>query len=170
MPSHFRQGFIVDKKCIGCGVIKLLSEFYKHSGMSDGHLNKCKDCCKQAANDNRAAKIEQKRAYDRSRSNLPHRVKARQNYAKSASGVSAVAAAKARYKERNPLKRAAHVITGNAIRAGILIKQPCESCGAATVHAHHDDYGFPLSVRWLCPKHHKEWHILNAPAFTGCNV
>lgn len=57
----------------------------------------------------------------------------------------------------------------NAIAAGVLIPQPCEKCGAngettagiRAVHAHHDDYSKPLDVRWLCGKHHKEWHKFN---------
>src|SRR5690348_17132532 len=35
------------KKCITCGIEKSISEFYKHIGMSDGLLNKCKDCVKK---------------------------------------------------------------------------------------------------------------------------
>jgi hypothetical protein len=37
------------KKCIICDDLKSLDEFYSHSEMSDGHLNKCKSCCKTQA-------------------------------------------------------------------------------------------------------------------------
>lgn len=65
------------------------------------------------------------------------------------------------------MKRAAHVITGNAIRDGKLIRaEAYESCGSAhKIEAHHDDYTQPLSVRWLCEPCHKEWHRHNEPVY-----
>lgn len=45
-----------------------------------------------------------------------------------------------------------------AIAAGKLVRQSCEVCGADRVDAHHDDYTQPLSVRWLCPPHHRAHH------------
>lgn len=56
-----------------------------------------------------------------------------------------------------------------AVAKGTLIPKPCEVCGesprrsdgARMVHAHHDDYSKPLEVRWLCQKHHHEWHKTN---------
>jgi predicted DNA-binding protein YlxM (UPF0122 family) len=59
--------------------------------------------------------------------------------------------------------------TLKAIAEGKLLPQPCEVCGCAIrlpngnrgVQAHHDNYTKPLEVRWLCPKHHSQWHVHN---------
>lgn len=45
-----------------------------------------------------------------------------------------------------------------AVSRGLLTRQPCESCGEAKVHAHHEDYAQPLLVRWLCGRCHREVH------------
>jgi hypothetical protein len=37
------------KLCIICREDKVLSAYYKHPQMGDGHLNKCKECCKSQA-------------------------------------------------------------------------------------------------------------------------
>ena len=39
------------KVCFKCGESQLLTEFYKHAGMADGHLGKCKGCTKKDTKD-----------------------------------------------------------------------------------------------------------------------
>lgn len=60
-------------------------------------------------------------------------------------------------------RRYARLKVQKAIQDGKLIREPCEICGESPAHGHHDDYGKPLAVRWLCRSHHREWHRQNKP-------
>lgn len=53
-------------------------------------------------------------------------------------------------------KNAARDLVYQAVKKGLLVRQPCEVCGTEKVEAHHDDYAQPLEVRWLCLVHHRE--------------
>lgn len=134
------------KHCNICNKDKEVCEFHKRKASKDGLAAKCKSCQK---------------SYDKKRANNPDRVLARLKYSKTEAGKAAAAKAKKKYIDSNPIKRNAHVIVGNAIRGRKLFKEPCEVCGDLKVHAHHDDYLKPLNVRWLCDKHHNEWHKEN---------
>lgn len=48
----------VFKKCFKCGIEQPLENYYKHSQMSDGRLNKCKNCNKKDVSLNYLKKID----------------------------------------------------------------------------------------------------------------
>jgi len=134
------------KICFKCERELPLSEFYKHSGMSDGHLNKCKECARSDVKTNREANIDYYREYDRERGNRQSKDYLRE------------------YRQRFPNKEKAHCKIAYEIKRGNLVQQPCESCGEEKTHAHHDDYAKPLNIRWLCAACHRQWHIKNGEA------
>jgi hypothetical protein len=143
-----------EKSCMKCGETKPLAEFYPHKAMADGHLNKCKACAKADVAAHRSANLEKVRAYDRSRSNLPHRVALRKEVT-------------TRWREEHPDRWAAQVAVGNAIAQGKLHKEPCLVCDNPEVEGHHYDYSKPLEVMWLCVEHHRQLHAAKHFAETG---
>lgn len=151
------------KICRECNTEKLLFEFYKHAAMADGYLNKCIQCVKSRIKKHREVNLEKIQAYDKTRANAPHRVQARKDYSKTEAGKRAKKKAMDSYREKFPMKHAAHVITRNYIRDGKLKAETvCSICKSTKkVEAHHDDYTKPLEVRWLCESCHKDWHRHN---------
>jgi len=133
------------KTCFKCGAEKPLTEFYAHKCMADGHLNKCKACAKLDVAMRYRDPDARKRidAYEKARFQRPDRKAKLRIY-------------QAEMRRRNPAKYKAHSIVGNAIRTGRLIRKPCEKCGNSKSQAHHNDYRYPLAVRWLCFKHHRQ--------------
>ncbi len=148
------------KTCKKCGEQKPLEGFYKHPKMADGHLGKCKECCKAAERVRQVEKADEIRAYEKSRANQPHRVAARLAYQQTEQGREAGNRAKRRWIELHPKQHAAHVAVGNAIRDGKLIPTPCMVCGAEHVEGRHPDYDAPLDVVWLCVPCHEGAHSL----------
>lgn len=61
-------------------------------------------------------------------------------------------------KPENQAKIKARSKIKHLVRTGQVKRLPCERCGAPNTHAHHDDYGKPLDVRWLCPPCHTAEH------------
>ncbi len=143
--------FMLYKTCFKCGDLKLISDFYKHQKMKDGHLNKCKDCTKEDSSKNRWSNIDEKREHDRSRGS-------RQSYEYCKA-----------WREKHPNKYKAEQAVNNAIRDGKIDRpKQCEVCMTTyKVVAHHDDYSKPLSVRWLCQACHMQWHRDNGEGLNG---
>lgn len=94
----------------------------------------------------------------------PSAVKVDQRGEKNPNWKGGVAKDHYRYKRRfaakNPEKVRAHNLVAYAKAVGKLVPQPCEECGAAQAHAHHEDYSKPLEVRWVCQLCHNRHHHL----------
>jgi len=138
----------MNKICFKCKKLKVIYDFYSHPSMPDGYVNKCKECNKKDVRENRILKIEYYRSYDRERGSR-----------QSKEYLS-------KYREKYPKKYKSHNMVNNAIRDGRLKKEDsCQNCRSKLyIHAHHDDYNFPLSIRWLCAICHNEWHEKNGEA------
>ena len=136
------------KTCFKCGESKPLTDFYQHKKMADGRLNKCKVCAKRDVSEHRHGKgRETVLAYDRRRASEPHRVELRERIF-------------ADWLRQHPERRRAHVLLGNAVRAGRVTRPAaCSIAGCAKKpEGHHPDYGKPLDVIWLCREHHMQEH------------
>jgi len=158
------------KICFKCNTRKPLTEFYKHKGMADGYLNKCKECNKKDTKDNIKKNRDYYLEYDKQRANLPHRVSARLAYSQTEEGKKAAQRAKDKWSEENVIKRSASYIINRAIRDGKITKpSSCSQCNTTGVriHGHHDDYAYPMIVRWLCSKCHRDWHKEHGSAING---
>lgn len=124
------------KVCFKCGRLLPLDDFYKHSRMGDGHLNKCKECTKK----------DVKRHYER----------------KSAdeSWVE-----KERIRGREKFKRLGYAGKFRSIRricpeeanmSKVLRTKGYDTSGK---EAHHWNYNRPYSVFLISRKAHKRIHL-----------
>jgi hypothetical protein len=152
------------KTCKKCGEEKSLKEFYKKHGYL---IHSCKSCCISYEKNRRLKKIDEIRLYDKLRANLPHRIEARKKYFQTENGKLSRKKARKKYIYVHPLRRAAHLIIGNAVARKKIIKPDnCSICNSTIkIEAHHDDYTKPLLIRWLCEKCHKEWHKNNTTIY-----
>ena len=144
-PKSLEFNMVRSKECFKCNTVKPLEDFYKHSQMLDGHVNKCKECNKNDVTANRNKNIERVRAYDRARGKDPSRIKANTEITRV-------------WRAEDKRRSAAHSRVSQAIRNGCLVRQPCVRCGEVKSLAHHEDYDKPLDVMWLCQPCHKQRH------------
>lgn len=134
------------KTCFKCNAVKPLLDFYKHSRMADGYLNKCKVCTQSDAAKHRNEHLDAVREYDRIRSKNRDRIRAAGEISKA-------------WRAQDKRRAAAHSAVARAIKSGRLERQPCAHCGTEKAVAHHEDYDKPLDVMWLCQPCHTKRHV-----------
>ena len=57
--------------------------------------------------------------------------------------------------------------TKDLINRGVLKPRPCVVCGHGDVVPHHEDYGNPMKIIWLCDQHHVDYHDGKIALFEG---
>lgn len=153
------------KPCKRCGKEKDINQFYKHSGMADGHLNICIECTKKRVHRYRQDNIESIREYDRERGKSKSSADRRRKYLQDLKHDfperyrSMRRLSVNKYRQNNRDKAVAHDRVFYAVSHNKLIKMACVICGNANAEAHHEDYSKPLEVVWLCDKCHKKRHL-----------
>ena len=132
------------KECFKCHRTLDISEFYRHSKMKDGHLNKCKDCTKRDVSLRYLDAIKDRSLYEKKRAKTEKRKVQVRMYTK-------------KNREKNPEKYKARTSVSNALRSGRLTRPAfCTKCGIkCKPQAHHEDYSKPLDVVWVCAKCHR---------------
>ena len=145
------------KVCFKCGKRRGITQFYKHSQMEDGYLNKCKECAKADSRDtyNTNRRDSEWLLKERRRQRDKEQKRRAEGKVKKYDRLEATR----KWRQKNKLKQAAHNAVARALKNGILNKSPCEVCSKKKVESHHEDYSKPLEVVWLCSKHHSARHV-----------
>lgn len=144
------------KVCRKCGVEKDSSNFYTSKTNNDGLCSYCKKC--QIANVTKSFK----KFYNTDK--YKERIKKYGNkYDKifKLKHKEEIKEKRKIYKINNPEKIKARQKVLNSVYKKKIFRQPCCVCGNPKVEGHHEDYGKPLEIIWVCKKHHIEIHQKN---------
>ena len=94
------------KTCFKCGIIKPLNEFYEHPKMTDGRLNKCKECARVESNERYASLVSHDPSFA-----VSERIRGRNKYDRLYKGIKTNSETRARasinYKNNYPEKQKA---------------------------------------------------------------
>ena len=148
------------KTCTKCGVEKDYLDFYKRADSPDGFAYRCKVCMSAHTKAWQQANSEEIAAYKKAyRQANPEKVAAMVKACRQANPEQVAATAKAN-RLKYPEKYKARAAVSDAVKAGRLTRpQECSSCTVSCKpDGHHDDYGKPLDVRWLCTTCHVAHH------------
>jgi hypothetical protein len=157
-PPNHEEISAEERVCRWCGERKPLSEFHRQR---NGWQVRCKQCSwEKYGRDQNAARRDPsyrrgRNEYNKARRDLPQNRERERRHAD-------------RYRERYPEKESAKRAVARALRSGELVRpDKCQRCGVerpkgldgrALIQAHHEDYGRPLDVQWLCVKCHAKAH------------
>lgn len=138
------------KNCYMCKKKRSLRMFYSSKHTTTGLRSECKNCSKDY---NQRPEVKKSKALQSRRSYTTEKSRIREAQPKTKAMRKRI-----HQRRKHTVNFISRQITFLAVKAGIIKRTPCEVCGAKKVQGHHDNYYKPLEVRWLCPKHHGEFH------------
>jgi hypothetical protein len=133
----------IKRECTKCHETKSLECFSFSASGKYCRASRCKSCVCRYVAEYRKLNIDRVRESDRSKTRSPKALRRR--------------------RLKNLVKEAARRTVRRALRNGDIVRGKCEVCGKQNAEAHHDDYGKPLEVRWLCRYHHLIHHGMHVP-------
>lgn len=148
------------KRCQGCGELVELACFHRSTRTRDRRINQCRECRNAVKRDTPPEKsAEYNRRY---KERNPEKIRESNRRDRERHPERHRAAEKAS-RQRHIEKHRARSILKNAVFNGRIEKpDTCEDCGQQfekrQIHGHHEDYGKPLDVRWLCHQCHLAAH------------
>lgn len=159
------------KRCKVCKEEKSVSSFYKIR--KKYYSSYCKTCARRlnaewAKKNPERVKATQDRYWARNpekrlRKNRPHltalRKRDREYQKKKRADNPGLKTKEYReYRKKYPGRVRANGLLNYAIKTGKIKRRACEDCGKKRkVHGHHENYDFPLEVRWVCAVCHKNY-------------
>jgi len=145
------------KQCSRCREVKPLADFTKCPRYTGGYSTWCRTCHSAYSRERNKTNAAHRRAYWRAYSE-PRREHIRaygRQYCREH-----LAEFRARLNKVPRVVRNARERVYEWVKLGKLTKGPCTVCGTTQgqIEGHHEDYGKPLDVLWLCAKHHSRLH------------
>jgi len=152
---------LIRTTCTRCGQQKAPADFDASKNAVSGRRSVCKVCkadlarAYAATDTGRAVNVRAKAKYRSTEHGRVHELAHHRAYRQTPAGREAFRRAE---KKRDPVKVSARKQVQYAVRSGRLERQPCSVCQALGAHGHHEDYGRPLEVTWLCTGCHARLH------------
>lgn len=134
--------------CTKCNSEKPVDYFYSSTIYKKGSYGECKECVRTRVKASRAR---------------PDRIA----YFKSDEFKEKNKEKFQKYLSKYPNRHEVRMQTNNAIDKGLIVRaKNCENCGGSeNIEAHHDNYNYPLNIKWLCKNCHASWHCENTPIY-----
>lgn len=143
------------KICNRCKQEKLVNQFHKNRFRCDGLTGQCKDCRQKMKRQNIEKNREHNRKYFKAHRDSRREYGRRRYHANPKYFIQKTQ----EYQARNPEKNKCRNIINGKIKHNKRKRGKCFMCGTPErIHAHHENYKFPLWVLWICIHHHGWYH------------